>query len=134
MNLGKILQVIGPVVDVEFKEGLPAILNALKVKESGLTLEVEQHLGGRVVRTVALSSTDGLVRGLEVHDTGSPIRVPVGEKCLGRLFNLLGETIDNKGEVKTKETLPIHREAPKFTDQSTETEIFETGIKVIDLI
>lgn len=134
MNTGKILQVIGPVVDVEFSKKLPEIFNGLKVKETGLTLEVEQHLGNNIVRTVALSSTDGLVRGMEVLDTAKPIAVPVGDQTLGRLFNLIGEPIDNKSEVKTKEHHPIHKKPPQFVDQSTKTEVFETGIKVIDLI
>ncbi len=136
MNQGKIKTVIGPVVDVEFSDQLPEVYHALEVDNQGekLVLEVEQHLGGNVVRTVSMGATDGLKRGAEVTDTGAPINVPVGEKTLGRMFNLLGDAIDGKEEVNKDETLPIHRSAPKFEDQSTETEVFETGIKVIDLI
>lgn len=137
MNKGKISQVIGPVVDVEFGEELPKIYNALEIKldeKSKLVLEVHQHLGSNKVRTVAMGSTDGLRREMEVVDTGSPIQVPVGEETLGRMFNLLGEPIDGKGEIKAKEKDAIHKEAPKFDEQSSKTEIFETGIKVIDLI
>ncbi|MEK9165960.1 MAG: F0F1 ATP synthase subunit beta [Patescibacteria group bacterium] len=137
-NTGKITQIIGPVVDVRFQESdLPSIYAALKVKNSDdqkIILEVEQHLGNHEVRTVAMSSTDGLKRGQEVENTGSPINVPVGQATLGRLFNVLGEPIDNKEEIKVKERWPIHRLAPKFKDQSTKSEIFETGIKVIDLM
>jgi F-type H+/Na+-transporting ATPase subunit beta len=142
MNKGKISQVIGAVVDVEFGENLPKIYNALEVKLSAssadktnkLVLETSQHLGGNKVRTVAMGSTDGLKRGMEVSDTGAPIEVPVGEKTLGRMFNLLGEAIDGQENVKTEKVLSIHRDAPKFSEQSTKAEIFETGIKVIDLI
>ena len=144
MNKGKVTQVIGAVVDCEFEhKHLPAIYNALVVrlqvtgdskKTSNLVLEVQQHLGEGVVRAVAMSSTDGLKRGTPVTDTGFPISVPVGPEVLGRLFNVLGETVDNKGPVKAKKTLPIHREAPKFSDQSVKSEVFETGIKVIDLL
>ena len=144
MNKGKVTQVIGAVVDVEFDpKHLPAIYNALVVsgqvtgnsKKSGeLVLEVQQHLGEGVVRAVAMSSTDGLKRGTTVEDTGSPISVPVGNEVLGRLFNVLGQTIDNKGDVKAKKTLPIHRPAPSFKEQSVKSEVFETGIKVIDLL
>lgn len=136
-NKGKIVQVIGPVVDVEYGDQLPEIYNAQEIKlENGkkLILEVHQHLGGNKVRAVAMGSTDGLHRGMEVIDTGEAIQVPVGEKTLGRMFNLLGESIDGKEEVKTEKTYPIHRDAPKFDEQSTKAEIFETGIKVIDLI
>lgn len=149
MSKGKISQVIGPVVDVEFEEELPNIYDALEVvlghpvsndqndqkTPDVLTLETAQHLGGNRVRTVAMGSTDGLKRGMEVVSTGAPISVPVGQGTLGRMFNLLGETIDGKEEkVKTEKKYPIHREAPKFEDQSTKAEILETGIKVIDLI
>ncbi|MFA5872003.1 MAG: F0F1 ATP synthase subunit beta [Parcubacteria group bacterium] len=137
MNKGKISQVIGPVVDVEFLEELPEIYSALEVKLEGekkLVLEAHQHLGGNKVRAVAMGSTDGLRRQMEVIDTGAPISVPVGEETLGRMFNLLGEAIDGKENVTTKKRYPIHRPAPAFTDQSTEAEILETGIKVIDLI
>ncbi len=140
MNKGHVVQVMGPVVDVRFPEGqLPAINNALRVEHDGdvsirLTLEVALHLGDNVVRSVAMSSTDGLVRGTEVADTGAPISVPVGEATLGRIFNVLGETIDENGPVGTDEKWPIHRSAPKFSDMTTKTEIFETGIKVVDLL
>ncbi len=137
-NTGKIVRIIGAVVDVEFQKELPSIYNALKVKtaENGeLILETVQHLGGNVVRTVSMGSTDGLQRGTEVEDTGSPITVPVGEEVLGRMYNVLGAPIDEVGGAKTpQKRSPIHRKPPKFTDQSTKTEIFETGIKVIDLI
>jgi F-type H+-transporting ATPase subunit beta len=139
MNKGKITQVIGPVVDVRFEEGdIPAIYNALEVdlpwRTSSLVLEVQQHLGTREVRAVSMSSTDGLMRGQEVRDTGSPITVPVGKKTLGRMFNVNGRAIDDKPEVETKKRYPIHREAPTLKEQSTRTEILETGIKVIDLM
>ena len=133
---GKIIQVIGAVVDVQFEGDLPEILTALVVDNSGnkLILEVAQHLGENSVRTIAMDSTEGLKRGDQVKNTGSPLSVPVGPETLGRIINVIGDPIDQKGEVKTKERWPIHREAPKFTDQSTETEILETGIKVIDLL
>ncbi len=135
---GKIIQVIGPTVDVEFPEGhLPAIYNALLIKREGqtdLVLEVQMHLGENQVRTVAMDSTDGLTRGDTVYDSGQPITVPVGEKVLGRMLNVVGQPIDEAGEVKTKERYPIHRQAPLFEDLSTEEEILETGIKVVDLI
>ena len=134
---GKITSIIGPVVDVEFAENLPAIYNALTVDNGGkmLTLEVEQHVGGNVVRAIAMDTTDGLARGQVVTDTGAPISVPVGAPVLGRMFNVLGEQIDGKEEVKkTAKLSSIHRAAPDFVDQSTKTEILETGIKVIDLI
>ncbi len=136
MSQGKIQQIIGVVVDVEFGDKPPAIYNALTVemaKNETLVLEVQQHLSGHVVRTVALGSTDGLKRGQKVADTGQPIAVPVGKDTLGRMFNVVGEPIDGKkGTFST--TSPIHKSAPSFQDQSTKTEIFETGIKVIDLI
>jgi F-type H+-transporting ATPase subunit beta len=135
--VGKISQVMGAVVDVEFKDGnLPKIMNALEVKEwdTRLVLEVAQHLGDSYVRTVAMDSTDGLTRGLEVIDTGDPIMVPVGPETLGRLFDVLGQTIDGKGDVKTKKTYPIHRSAPKHEDLATSTDVLVTGIKVVDLI
>ncbi|MBP6911668.1 MAG: F0F1 ATP synthase subunit beta [Candidatus Pacebacteria bacterium] len=137
MMKGKITSIIGPVVDVEFAENLPAIYNALTVQNGDkvLILEVEQHIGGNVVRTIAMDTTDGIARGMEVTDTGTPISVPVGTPVLGRMFNVLGEQIDGKEEVnKTAKLSSIHREAPDFVDQSTKTEILETGIKVIDLI
>ncbi len=136
-NIGKIVQIIGPVVDVEFKSGnLPAIYNALELKlgNTKLVLEVQQHLGENQVRAVALSPTDGLKRGAEVKNTGDPISVPVGTETLGRIFNVFGEPVDNKGEVKAKKYYSIHREAPSLEDQETKPEILETGIKVIDLI
>jgi len=137
-NKGLIKQVIGPVVDVEFEDGsLPVIYNALKIdlgNKKTLTLEVEQHLGGSLVRCIAMGSTDGLKRGMEADDTGSPISVPVGSSTLGRVFDVLGNTIDGKQELTAEKKYPIHRHPPAFTDQSTEAEIFETGIKVIDLI
>ena len=136
MNKGTVKQVIGPVVDVEFKEKLPRIYNALEVKNGKeiLTLETEQHLGNNTVRAVAMGTTDGIRRGMEVVDTGESITVPVGPETLGRMVNVLGEPIDDKEAVKTKQRWPIHRGAPEFTDQATKAEIFETGIKVIDLI
>ncbi len=145
MNKGKILQIIGPVVDVKFElpsekeesDSLPKIYNALEIPlgdDKKLVLETHQHLGGGKVRAIAMGSTDGLKREMEVIDTGAPIKVPVGEKTLGRMFNLLGNAIDGKEELKDVEKNPIHREAPKFSDQSTEAEILETGIKVVDLI
>jgi F-type H+-transporting ATPase subunit beta len=135
-NTGTIKQIIGAVVDVAFEGELPALYNALEVKNNAgkLVLEVEQHLSGNVVRTVAMGSTDGLKRNLEVTDTGGPISVPVGEETLGRIFNVLGESVDGGKEVKTAKRYPIHRKAPDFTEQSTQAEVLETGIKVIDLI
>lgn len=136
MNKGKISQIIGPVVDVEFEGALPAINNALEVKkgEEALVLETAQHLGSNQVRAIAMGSTDGLKRGLEVADTGAPISVPVGEAVLGRMFDVLGRPIDGKGDFKAEKKSPIHRLAPSFEQQSTKAEVFETGIKVIDLI
>ena len=133
---GKISQVIGAVVDVEFTGDLPAILNALETDNQGnrLVLEVAQHLGQNTVRTIAMDATEGLVRGQTVTDTGSAITVPVGPETLGRIMNVIGEPIDDRGPVKAKRTAPIHKPAPDFTDQSTETEVLATGIKVIDLL
>ncbi len=133
---GKITQIIGAVVDVNFTNELPEIYTALEVSNSGnkLILEVAQHLGENDVRTIAMDATEGLKRGDEVINTGAPISVPVGPETLGRIINVVGESIDEKGEVKTKEKWPIHRAAPKFTDQATETEQLVTGIKVIDLL
>ncbi len=133
---GKIKRIIGPVVDVEFVDHLPQIYNALTVNNDGkiITLEVEQHVGGNTVRSVAMDSTDGMYRGMEVTDTGAAISVPVGTATLGRMFNVLGGAIDNKPEVIGGTTLPIHRKAPEFVEQATSVEILETGIKVIDLI
>jgi len=144
VNVGKIVQVIGVVVDVSFPPGqVPDIYNAIKIKSDkedmfgrkiDLTLEVAQHLGNNTVRTVAMSATDGLVRGMEAVDTGAPITVPVGKKTLGRLVDVLGEPIDGLGPIDTETTYPIHRPAPLLIDQSTKTEQLETGIKVIDLL
>ena len=133
---GKITQIIGAVVDVNFESDLPEIYTALEANNSGnkLILEVAQHLGENDVRTIAMDATEGLKRGDEVINTGSPISVPVGPETLGRIINVVGESIDEKGDVKTKEKWPIHRPAPKFTDQATETEQLVTGIKVIDLL
>jgi F-type H+-transporting ATPase subunit beta len=139
---GKVLQVIGPVVDVEFPDGkLPKILSALKLTNPGispakdnLTLEVAQHLGESTVRTVAMDTTDGLVRGMAVRDTGAPIAMPVGPECLGRILNVIGDPVDDGPPVVTKLRMPIHRAPPEFVEQSTKIEIFETGIKVIDLL
>lgn len=137
-NTGKILQVIGPVVDIRFDaEHLPSIKNAILIKTDDgqqMTAEVAQHVGDDVVRCIAMSSTDGLVRGMDCIDTGKPIEVPVGEAVLGRMFNVLGEAIDGLGEVKADQKMPIHREAPTFSEQTTQNEILETGIKVIDLL
>ena len=135
-NTGSIAQVIGPVVDVKFEEDMPAIFTALEVAmaDKTLTLEVQQQLPGNIVRTVSMSSTDGLKRGMPVVNTGRGISVPVGEATLGRMFNVLGEPIDGKEPAKADDQYEIHRPAPKFTDQSTENQILETGIKVIDLI
>jgi len=135
-NLGIIKQIIGVVVDVFFEADLPEINDALELKLGGkiLTLEVQKHLGDHMVRTVAMSSTDGLARGQEVTNTKKPIAVPVGKQTLGRMFDVLGHAIDGQPDLETKETWPIHRLAPKFTEQTTKTEVFETGIKVIDLI
>jgi F-type H+-transporting ATPase subunit beta len=153
MATGKVIQITGPVIDVEFPPGqLPSIYNALEIKRPAqarraagegdgaggsddmLVVEVQQHLGNNWVRTVAMSTTDGLARGLDAVDTGAPISVPVGEVTLGRVFDVLGHPIDNKGPVKAKQTLPIHRHAPPFDQMETESQVFETGIKVIDLI
>ena len=136
MSKGKITQIIGAVVDVKFDEDLPEILSALECKngDNRLVLEVAQHLGESTVRTIAMDATEGLKRGDEVINTKAPIQVPVGPETLGRIINVIGEPIDEKGEVKTKERWPIHRAAPEFSDQSTETEILVTGIKVVDLL
>jgi F-type H+/Na+-transporting ATPase subunit beta len=145
MSTGKIVQVIGPVVDIEFEPGqLPAIYNALLVQgveqkdvfaySSKLTLEVAQHLGEARVRTIAMAATDGLTRGMTVIDTGAPISVPVGKETLGRIMNIVGEAVDKGPAIQTKKTYPIHRSAPPFDEQSTRVEMFETGIKVVDLL
>ncbi|MEE8203433.1 MAG: F0F1 ATP synthase subunit beta, partial [Alphaproteobacteria bacterium] len=134
--VGKIVQVIGAVIDVKFEGDLPAILNALHTENNGkrLVLEVAQHLGESTVRTVAMDSTEGLVRGREVVDTGGPIVVPVGPETLGRIINVVGEPIDERGPLNAKRSAPIHAPAPEFIDQSTEAEILVTGIKVVDLL
>ncbi len=145
MNVGKIVQVIGPVVDVAFEPGkLPGIYNALEVQgielkdifsySQRLVLEVAQHLGESVVRTVAMASTDGLTRGMTVNDTGGPISIPVGRETLGRILNVIGEPVDKGPAIHAKKTYPIHRPAPAFEEQSTKVEMFETGIKVVDLL
>ena len=136
-NIGKITQIIGAVLDIKFSRGhLPQINEAIKIDTADgvLTVEVAQHLGDDIVRTIAMGSTDGLVRGMEARATGAPISVPVGENTLGRIFNVLGEAIDKKEPPKVEEYLPIHRKAPSFEEQSTQTEILETGIKVVDLL
>src|SRR5436190_549634 len=145
MSQGKVVQVIGPVVDVEFEVGkLPAIYNALEVPNAGSTdvfaysskliLEVARHLGEGQVRSVAMAATDGLTRGMPVHDTGQPITIPVGKETLGRILNITGEAVDKAGPLKATKFYPIHRPAPPFEDQSTKVEMFETGIKVVDLL
>jgi len=142
-NVGRVVQIIGNVVDVEFANGeLPAIYNAVRIVDEGelsaekleVTVEVQQHLGENRVRSVAMQPTDGLVRGMKALDTGQPITVPVGRETLGRVMNVLGEPVDKKGEIKTEKRLPIHRPAPEFIHQSTKLEMSETGIKVIDLL
>lgn len=139
ISAGKIVQVIGPVVDIEFPQGqLPDIYHAIIVKDEqkkiNLTLEAAQHLGNNIVRCIAMSSTDGLQRGMAAENTGAPIAVPVGRETLGRMFNVIGEVIDGQGVAETKEKWPIHRSAPTFEEQEPSTEILETGIKVIDLL
>ena len=137
MNKGVIHQIIGPVIDVKFKEDeMPELLNAINIEHEGrkIVAEVAQHIGDDVARCIALSSTDGLRRGIEAFDTGGPIKVPVGEEVLGRMFNVIGDTIDEKGPVETELRASIHRAAPPFEEQDTSAQIFETGIKVIDLI
>jgi len=137
LNVGKVSKVVGAVVDISFESGkLPPILNAVTVKNEGkdLVLEVAKHLGENTVRTISMDSTEGLVRGAPAHDTGDSICVPVGPETLGRIMNVTGDSIDERGEVKTKEKWSIHRSAPKYTEQSTETEVLETGIKVVDLL
>ena len=135
-SVGKVSQVLGAVVDVQFSGDLPAILNALEVKvgDQTLVLEVAQHLGENTVRTIAMDTTDGLQRGAEVSDTGDSISVPVGPETLGRIMNVIGDPVDERGPVNTKKRSPIHRSAPEFAEQSTETEVLTTGIKVVDLI
>ena len=136
-HIGKVLQVIGPVLDIQFEDGqLPELLNAIEIDNHGekLVVEVAQHTGDNVVRCIAMNSTDGLVRGTEAVDTGEPIKVPVGDQCLGRVFNLLGEPVDNKPAPTPEAYWPIHRPAPSYEEQQSTTEILETGIKVVDLI
>ena len=126
-NIGKISQIIGPVLDIKFTENnLPNLLSAIEIDNKGerIVVEVSQHIGDNTVRCISMSSTDGLVRGMDAVDTGAPIEVPVGDATLGRLFNVLGETIDNKGPVATAERSPIHREAPSFEEQQTSAELF----------
>jgi len=143
MATGKVIQISGPAVDVQFPEGhLPPIYNAIRVTSDGFTvpqpinviLEVQQHLGEGRVRTVAMQATDGMVRGMKAEDMGGPISVPVGKETLGRVINVIGEPVDNLGPIGATKKLPIHRLAPAFDEQSTRAEMFETGIKVIDLI
>jgi F-type H+-transporting ATPase subunit beta len=135
-KVGKIRQVMGAVVDVQFEGHLPEILNSLETTNQGnrLVLEVAQHLGESTVRTIAMDSSEGLVRGQEVTDTGKPISVPVGDETLGRIMNVIGEPVDEAGPIKTAATRAIHQAAPAFADQSTEAEILVTGIKVVDLL
>src|SRR3989338_4817938 len=141
VSTGKIVQVIGPAVDVRFEDHLPEIYSALKVSNPSiskdqwnLTLEVAQHIGENTVRCIAMDVSEGLVRGMEVLNTGKPIQMPVGKEVLGRILNVIGQPVDEEGPVTTKKLYTIHQAAPQFEDQSTETEIFETGIKVIDLL
>ena len=135
MSSGKVVEIIGAVVDVQFpRDQMPKVYDALKIDSAGLTLEVQQQLGDGVARTIAMGSTDGLKRGVDVANTGAPIQVPVGQPTLGRIMDVLGEPVDSKGAVESEQRWSIHREAPKLADQATSTEILETGIKVIDLI
>jgi len=135
MSTGNIVEIIGAVIDVEFpRDSIPKVYDALKLEEAGLTMEVQAQLGDGVVRAIAMGPTEGLRRGMEVLNTGDAIRVPVGQKTLGRIMNVLGDPIDNKGDIGNEETMPIHRKAPPFEEQSAATEILETGIKVIDLV
>ena len=136
-HIGKVVQVMGPVLDIRFRDGeLPALLNAVELENNGkkLIVEVAQHIGDNVVRCIAMAATDGLVRGTDAVDTGEPIKVPVGDECLGRVFNLLGEPVDNKPAPEAEAYWPIHRPAPSYEEQQSTTEILETGIKVVDLI
>ena len=135
METGKVVEIIGAVIDVQFpRESIPNIYDALKIDDGNLTLEVQQQIGDGIVRTIAMGTTDGLKRGLNVINTGAPINVPVGDKTLGRIMNVLGEPIDNAGAINAKKTMPIHRAAPTFAEQATEVELLETGIKVVDLM
>ena len=136
-NIGKVVQVIGPVLDIRFEDGqLPELLSAIEIQNGDrkVVAEVAQHVGDNVVRCISMNATDGMVRGLDAVDTGSPITVPVGNECLGRIFNLLGQAIDDQPDPESAERWPIHRPAPSYEDQETSTEILETGIKVVDLI
>ena len=136
-HIGKVVQVMGPVLDIRFADGeLPELLNAIELQNNGkpLIVEVAQHIGDNVVRCIAMAATDGLVRGAEAVDTGGPIKVPVGDACLGRVFNLLGEPVDEQPAPTGVEHWPIHRPAPAFDEQESSTELLETGIKVVDLI
>src|SRR3989338_1840050 len=135
-NKGTITQIIGAVVDIYFPHNLPPILTALEtfIRDKNLILEVAQHLGENLVRAIAMDATEGLVRGQEVTNLGHPITVPVGPETLGRIMNVIGEPVDEKGPIETRQRFPIHRSAPEFVEQSTETEVLVTGIKVIDLL
>ena len=135
METGKVVEIIGAVIDVQFpREAMPNIFDALLIEEGDLTLEVQQQIGDGIVRTIAMGTTDGLKRGLDVKNTGAPISVPVGDKTLGRIMNVLGQPVDNAGPIKAKKKMPIHRAAPTFSEQASEIELLETGIKVVDLI
>ena len=135
MSTGKVVEIIGAVVDVQFDRGaMPKVYDALKIESAGLTLEVQQQLGDGVVRAIAMGSTNGLKRGAEASNTGAPIQVPVGQATLGRIMDVLGDPVDEAGPIGEEKRMPIHREAPKLEDQSSATEVLETGIKVIDLI
>ena len=136
-NIGTVVQITGPVLDIKFAaDALPKLLNAITIDNNGhvITVEVAQHIGQDTVRCIAMESTDGLMRGMKATDTGGPITVPVGDKNLGRIFNLLGQPVDNKPAVEGEERWPIHRPAPSYEEQESTTEILETGIKVVDLI
>ena len=135
METGKVVEIIGAVIDVQFpREAMPNIFDALLIEEGDLTLEVQQQIGDGIVRTIAMGTTDGLKRGLDVKNTGAPISVPVGDKTLGRIMNVLGQPVDNAGPIKADKKMPIHRAAPTFSEQASEIELLETGIKVIDLM
>ena len=135
METGKVVEIIGAVIDVQFpRESMPNIFDALLIEDGDLTLEVQQQIGDGIVRTIAMGTTDGLKRGLDVKNTGAPISVPVGEKTLGRIMNVLGQPVDNAGPIEAKKKMPIHRAAPTFSEQASEIELLETGIKVVDLI
>ena len=135
METGKVVEIIGAVIDVQFpRESMPNIFDALLIEEGDLTLEVQQQIGDGIVRTIAMGTTDGLKRGLDVKNTGAPISVPVGDKTLGRIMNVLGQPVDNAGPIKADKKMPIHRAAPTFSEQASEIELLETGVKVVDLI